>query len=82
MVAKNIVFGSLETHVRHMRVNINKYLGDKIVRQILDTEIRNKHHKKKRLLQQVKNNTGSLKNKIRLITKIVLYRKVKLIIKK
>ena len=40
-------------------VKINKYLCDKIGRQKLDAEIRNKHCKKKRLLQQVKNNTGS-----------------------
>ena len=53
-------------------VKINKYLRDKIGRQILDAEIRNKHRKKKRLLQQVKNNTDSLK--IGLITKLVLYR--------
>ena len=38
-------------------VKINKYLCDKIGRQKLDAEIRNKHCKKKRLLQQVKNNT-------------------------
>ena len=37
-------------------VKINKYLRDKIGRQILDAEIRNKHRKKKTLLQQVKNN--------------------------
>ena len=61
-------------------VKINKYLRDKIGRQILDAEIRNKHRKKKRLLQQVKNNADSLK--IGLITKLVLYRKIKLIIKK
>ena len=53
-------------------VKINKYLRDKIGRQILDAEIRNKHRKKKRLLQQVKNNTDSLK--IGLITKLVFYR--------
>ena len=53
---------------------------DKIGRQILDAEIRNKNRKKKTLLQQVKNNIDSLK--IGLITKLVLYRKIKLIIKK
>ena len=63
-------------------VKINKYLCDKIGRQKLDAEIRNKHCKKKRLLQQVKNNTDSLPNKIGFITKLVLYRKTKLIIKK
>ena len=52
----------------------------KIGRQILDAEIRNKHRKKKTLLQQVKNTIDSLK--IGLITKLVLYRKIKLIIKK
>ena len=61
-------------------MKISKYLRDKIGRQILDVEIRNKYRKKKWLLQQVKNNTGSLK--IGLITKLVLYGKVKLIIKK
>ena len=45
----------------------------KIGCQILDAEIRNRHRKKKKLLQQVKNNTDSLTNKIGLITKIVLY---------
>ena len=61
-------------------VKINKYFCDKIGRQILDVEIRNKYRRKKRLLQQVKNNTDSLK--IGLITKLVPYRKVKLIIEK
>ena len=37
-------------------VKIIKYLRDKIESQILDAEIRNKHRKKKTLLQQVKNN--------------------------
>ena len=59
-------------------VKINKYLRDKVGRLILDTEIRNKHRKKKRLLQQVKNNKDNLTNKIGLITKIVLYRKTNL----
>ena len=63
-------------------VKINKYLCDKIGRQKLDADIRNKHRKKKRLLQQAENNTGSLPNKIGFITKLVLYRKTKLIIKK
>ena len=61
-------------------MKINKYVGDKIGRQIIDAEIRNKHRKRKRLLQQVKNGTDGLK--IGLITKLVLYRKIKLIIKK
>ena len=61
-------------------VKINKYVRDKIGRQIIDAEIRNKHRKRKRLLQQVKNSTDSLK--IGLVTKLVLYRKIKLIIKK
>ena len=55
-------------------------MHDKIGRQILDAEIRNKHCKKKTLLQQVKNNIATLK--IGLITKLVLYQKIKLIIKK
>ena len=59
---------------------MNKYLRDKIGRQILDAEIRNKHRKEKTLLEQVKNNIDSLK--IGLITKFVLYRNIKLIIKK
>ena len=57
-------------------------MRDKIGAQILDAEIRNKHRKNKRLLQQVKNNTDSLTNKIGLITKMVLHRKIKLITKK
>ena len=61
-------------------VKINKYLRDKVGRQILDAEIRNKHCKKKTLLQQVKNNIASLK--IGLITKLSLYRQINLIIKK
>ena len=55
-------------------------MRDKIGRQIIDAETRNKHCKRKRLLQQVKNSTDSLK--IGLVTKLVLYRKIKLIIKK
>ena len=65
-----------------LAAKINKYLRDKIRRQILDAEIRNKHRKKKGLLLQVKNNTDSLTNKITFITKLVLYRKIKLIIMK
>ena len=42
-------------------VKINIYLPDKIRCQILDAEIGNKHCKKMNLLQQVKNNTDSLK---------------------
>ena len=53
-------------------VKINKYLLDEIGRQILEAEIRNKHCKKKRLSQQVKNNTDSLTNKIEFVTKLVL----------
>ena len=49
-------------------------MRDKIRRQILDAETRNKYCKKKTLLQQVKNNIASLK--IGLITKLVLYRKI------
>ena len=60
--------------------NIKKYLRYKIWRQILDGEIKNKHRKKKRLLQQDKNNIDSLK--IILIRKLVLYRKIKVIISK
>ena len=63
-------------------VKINKYLRDKIGRQILDADIRNKHRKKKRSLQQVKHNTDNLTNKIGFITKLVLYQKIKVIIKK
>ena len=40
-------------------VKINEYFCDKIGCQILDVEIRNKHWKKKRLLEQVKKNTNS-----------------------
>ena len=65
-----------------LAVEINKYLRNKIGHQILDAEVRNKHRKKERLLQQVKNNTDSLTNKVGLIAKIAFYRKSKLIIKK
>ena len=63
-------------------VKINKYLRDKIGRQILDADIRNKHRIKKRSLQQVKHNTDNLTNKIGFITKLVLYQKIKVIMKK
>ena len=59
---------------------IKKYLRDQIRRQILEAAIRNKQSKKKRLLQQDKNNIDSLK--IILITKLVLYQKIKVIISK
>ena len=59
---------------------IKKYLRDQIRRQILEAAIRNKQSKKKRLLQKIENNIDSLK--IILITKLVLYRKIKVIINK
>ena len=55
---------------------------DEIGRQILEAEIRNKHCKKKRLLQQVGNDADNLTNKIEFITTLVFYQKTKLIIKK
>ena len=58
---------SLITHFARLTfaVKTNKYLRDEIGRQILGAKIRNKHRKKKMLLQQFKNNTDSIKNQER-----------------
>ena len=57
---------------QNFALEINTYLRDKIGHQTLDAEVRNKHRKKERLLQQVKNNTDSFIIKIGLIA---FYRK-------
>ena len=74
----------LISHLARLKfsVEINKYLGEKIAHQILDTEIRYNHREKKKLLQKFKTNTNSLRNTIELIIEIFLHRQIKLIIKK
>ena len=55
-------------------------LRNKIRRQILEAEIKNKYRKKRELEQQLKEDSECLANKIGFICKIVLSQKIKNII--
>ena len=59
-------------------IRVSNYLCNKISPQILETEIRNQHVKKKKLTRQLKANTNHINNKIGLICKIVLYSRSKI----
>ena len=61
-------------------VRISYYLRNKIGRQVLEAEIKNKHRKKRALKRQLKENSECLANKIGFICKIVLYQKIKSVI--
>ena len=56
---------------------ISYYLRNKIGRQILEAEIKNKYRKKRTLKRQLKENSECLANKIGFLCKIVLYQKIK-----
>ena len=55
-------------------------LRNKVRRQILETEIKNKYRKKRELEQQLKEDSECLANKIGFICKIALSQKIKNII--
>ena len=61
-------------------IRISYYLRNKIGRQILEAEIKNKHRKKRTLKRQIKENSECLANKTGFICKIVLYQKIKNVI--
>ena len=58
-------------------IRVSNYLRNKILRQILETEIQNQHVKKKKLTQQMKENTNNTSNKNSFICKTVLYNSIK-----
>ena len=61
-------------------IRISYHLRNKIGRQILEAEIKNKHRKKRTLKRQLKRqeNSECLANKIGFICKIALYQKLKM----
>ena len=61
-------------------IRISYHLRNKIGRQILEAEIKNKHRKKRTLKRQLKENSECLANKIGFIYKIVLYQKIRNVI--
>ena len=61
-------------------IRISYYIRNKTGRQILETEINNKHRKKRTLKVQPKENSERLANKIGFICKIVPYQKIKSVI--
>ena len=61
-------------------IRISYHLRNKIGRQILEAEIKNKHRKKRTLKRQLKENSECLPNQIGFICKIVLYQKIKNVI--
>ena len=63
-----------------LSIRISCYLRNKIGRQILKAEIKNKHRKKRTLKRQIKENSECLANKTGFICKIVLYQKIKNVI--
>ena len=67
---------------RKFAIRDSNYLRNKILRQILETEIRNQHVKKQKLTQQLKENTNNISNKIGFIFMIVLYSRIKNIVSK
>ena len=67
---------------RKFAIRDSNYLRNKILRQILETEIRNQHVKKQKLTQQLKENTNNISNKIGFSFIIVLYSKIKNIVSK
>ena len=58
-------------------IRLSNYLRNKILRQILETEIRNQHVKKKKLTRQMKENTNNISNNTSFICNIVLYNSIK-----
>ena len=58
-------------------IRVSNYLRNKILRQILETKIRNHHVKKKKLTRQMKENSNNISHKTSFICKIVLYNSIK-----
>ena len=58
-------------------VKISSYLRDKISHQILESEIKNKHRKRKQLIWQLKENNKTLMTSVGFIYNTVLYIKIK-----
>ena len=63
-------------------VKISSYLRDKISRQILENEIKNKHRKRKQLIRQLKENNETLTTRLGFIYDTVLYIKINEVMKK
>ena len=61
---------------------ISPYLRDKITRQILESEIKNKHRKRKQLIRQLKENNETLTSIVGFIYNIGLNNKIYKVIKK
>ena len=61
---------------------ISSYLRDKITRQILESEIKNKHRKRKQLIRQLKENNKTLMTRVGFIYNTALYIKINKVIKK
>ena len=55
---------------------ISSYLRDKISRQILESEIKNKHRKRKQLIRQLKENNETLTSIVDFIYNTALYNKI------
>ena len=67
----------LKSYIYNISLEIQR---NKIGRQILEAEIKNKHRKKRTLKRQLKENSECLPNQIGFICKIVLYQKIKNVI--
>ena len=63
-------------------IKVKNYLRNKISHQILETELKNQHIKRKKLIRQLKGNITNINNNMEFVCKIVLYSKVKNIISK
>ena len=63
-------------------VKISSNLKDKISRQILESEIKNKHRKRKQLIRQLKGNNEALATRVGFIYNTALYIKINKVIKK
>ena len=65
-----------------MLITLAKSRTDKISRQFLESEIKNKHRKRKQLIRQLKENNETLTTRVGFIYNTVLYIKINKLIKK